>query len=132
MFTPSTSENVTGSGHDDHVPPKKSGWKIMSASDSQPPVDPPESHLAHGSLITRYRFSISGINSFMIASPYGPMFTLFTAYESSKYGVGCWNVTAIMRGKFSDNHESLNAEPPRPPPAGSNPYGAPRPKCPWM
>jgi hypothetical protein len=42
----------------------------------------------------------------MIASPYGPMFTVFTAYESSKYGVGCWNVTAIIRGKLSDNHSS--------------------------
>ena len=27
------------------------------------------------------------------------MFGLFTAYESSKYGVGCWKVTAMMRGK---------------------------------
>ena len=34
----------------------------------------------------------------MIASPYGPLFAEFMAYESSKYGVGCWNVTAIMRG----------------------------------
>src|SRR5256885_1879070 len=25
------------------------------------------------------------------ASPYGPLFAEFTAYESSKYGVGCWN-----------------------------------------
>jgi hypothetical protein len=86
---PSTSEKVTESGQDDHVPPKKSGWKICSASDSHPPVDPPESTRAYGSRITRNRFSTSGMSSCMIASPYGPTFTEFTAYESSKYGVGC-------------------------------------------
>jgi hypothetical protein len=45
------------------------------------------------------------------ASPYGPMFTLFTAYESSKCGVGCWNMTAIMRGKLSSIHCSWNDGP---------------------
>src|SRR6185369_11876263 len=101
MLIPSTSVNVTGSGQYDHVPPKKSGWKTWRASDSQPPVDPPSSQRAHGALITRYRFSISGISSCMIASPYGPTLTEFTAYESSKYGVGCWNVTTMTRGKSS-------------------------------
>ena len=37
----------------------------------------------------------------MIASPYGPTFTEFTAYESSKYGVGCWKVTTTILGKSS-------------------------------
>jgi len=29
-----------------------------------------------------------------------PLFAEFTAYESSKYGVGCWTSTWMMRGKF--------------------------------
>ena len=41
----------------------------------------------------------------MMASPYGPLLTEFTAYESSKYGVGCWNVTAIICGKPSERQE---------------------------
>ena len=40
----------------------------------------------------------------MSASPYGPLFAEFTAYESSKYGVGCWKVTAIKRGKLDELH----------------------------
>src|SRR5438067_408522 len=104
MLMPSTSVNVTGSGQYDHVPPKKSGWKICSASDSHPPVEPPSSQRAHDSLMTRNLFSISGMSSCMIASPYGPTFTEFTAYESSKYGVGCWKVTARRRGKSSRTH----------------------------
>ena len=47
--------NVTGSGQYAHVPPKKSGWKIWSASASHPPVEPPESQRAHGALIARYQ-----------------------------------------------------------------------------
>ena len=69
MSTPSTSVNVTESGHADQVPPKKSGWKIWSASDSHPPVDPPDSTRAYGSRMTRKRFSTSGISSCMMASP---------------------------------------------------------------
>ena len=33
-------------------------------------------------------FSTYGNSSCMIASPYGPTFGEFTAYESSKYGLG--------------------------------------------
>src|SRR5215510_10007254 len=124
MFTPSTSMNVTESGQYDQAPPKKSGWKICSAAASHPPVDPPDRIRAYGSLITRKRFSNSGISSCMIASPNGPLLTEFTAYESSKYGVGCWNVTAIIRGKASPSHafeKSLFS---------SKPYGAASEKCP--
>src|SRR5215831_2887912 len=118
MLTPSTSMKVTESGQYDHAPPKNSGWKICSAAASQPPVDPPERMRAYGSRITRKRFSISGMSSCMIASPYGPLLAEFTAYETSKYGVGCWNVTAIMRGKLSLSHAFEKSLAP------SNPYGA--------
>src|SRR5262249_41327755 len=104
MFTPSTSMKVTESGQYDHAPPKNSGWKICSAAASQPPVDPPDRIRAYGSRMIRKRFSISGTSSCMIASPYGPLFTELTAYESSKYGVGCCQVTAIIRGKLSLSH----------------------------
>ncbi len=71
--------NVTESGQYAQAPPKKSGWKICSAAASQPPVDPPDRMRAYGSRMTRKRFSTSGISSCMIASPYGPLFTEFTA-----------------------------------------------------
>src|SRR6516225_3680110 len=124
MLIPSTSMNVTESGQYDQAPPKKSGWKIWSAALSHPPVEPPERIRAYGSRITRKRFSISGISSCMMASPYGPLFTEFTAYESSKYGVGCWNVTAIMRGKPSLSQAFEKSLVP------SKPYGGASEKCP--
>src|SRR6266436_3628066 len=124
MLMPSTSMNVTESGQYDHAPPKKSGWKICSAAASHPPVDPPDRMRAYGSRITRKRLSNSGTSSCIMASPYGPLFTEFTAYESSKYGVGCWNVTAIVRGKPSPSHAVENSF------FSSKPYGAASEKCP--
>ena len=62
----------------------------------------------------------------MIASPYGPTFGEFTAYESSKYGFGCWKVTRMIRGKRSDIHACEKSFLP------SKPSGAAREKCPWM
>src|SRR6267142_5632759 len=117
MSTPSTSMNVTESGQYDHAPPKKSGWKICSAAASHPPVDPPDRIRAYGSRMTRKRCSISGKSSCIIASPYGPLLTEFTAYESSKYGVGCCQVTAIIRGKASLSHACENSF------FSSKPYG---------
>ena len=38
-----------------------------------------------------------------IASPYGPLFAEFTEYESRKYGVACSKLTAMKRGKPSDD-----------------------------
>src|SRR5437773_10883574 len=52
-----------------------------------------------------------GINSSMIASPYGPLFAEFTAYESSKYGVARWKVTAISRGKLAELQALQNSNP---------------------
>ena len=60
----------------------------------------------------------------MIASPYGPLLTEFTAYESSKYGVGCWKVTAIIRGKPSLSQAFENSF------VSSNAYGGAIEKCP--
>src|SRR5262249_4263376 len=118
--------NVTESGQYDHVPPKKSGCSSCSASDSHPPVDPPDSTRAYGSRITRKRFSTSRRSSCMIASPYGPTFGEFTAYGSSKYGFGCWNVTRIMRGNPSLIHAFENSFLP------SKLFGACSEKCPCM
>jgi hypothetical protein len=53
-----------------------------------------------------------------MASPYGPLLTELTAYESSKYGVGCWNVIAIIRGKSSLCHALEKSF------FSSKPYGA--------
>src|SRR6058998_3037218 len=124
MLMPSTSMKVTESGQYDHAPPKKSGWKICSAAASHPPVDPPERIRAYGSRMMRNRFSISGISSCMIASPYGPLLAEFTAYESSKYGVGCCQVTAIIRGKPLLSHAFENSF------FSSKPYGGAIEKCP--
>src|SRR5262249_52395308 len=124
MFTPSTSMNVTESGQYDQAPPKNSGWKICSAAASHPPVDPPDRIRAYGSRMMRKRFSISGTSSCMSASPYGPLLTEFTAYESSKYGVGCCQVTAIIRGNPSLSHALEKSF------CSSKPYGAPSEKCP--
>ncbi len=40
----------------------------------------------------------------MMASPYGPLLTEFTEYESRKNGVACWKLTAMNRGNPSDTH----------------------------
>ena len=50
MGKPSTSSNATGSGQYDHVAPNSSGYKTICASDSHPPVEPPESQRRRGAL----------------------------------------------------------------------------------
>src|SRR5215211_6405659 len=126
MLMPSTSVNVTESGHDAQAPPKKSGWSSCSASASQPPVDPPDTTRAYDSRIVRNRFSTSGSSSCMMASPYGPTLGELTAYESSKYGFGCWKVTRSIRGNASLIHALENSF------FSSKLLGACSEKWPWM
>ena len=45
---------------------------------------PPSSVRARGSPMARNAFSTCGISSRVMASPYGPLFTELTTYESSK------------------------------------------------
>src|SRR3954447_20895621 len=98
MFTERYERKSIGSGHSAQAPLYASGYMTCTPSASHPPVDPPVVTRAQPAPIPRNCFSIIGIRSSVIASPYGPLFAEFTAYESSKYGVGCWTRTWIMRG----------------------------------
>ncbi len=70
------------------------------AAASQPPVDRPESTRPHGSLTIRNSFSRYGMSSWVIASPYGPTFSVFTEYEVSKYGLASRIVTMTTFDKL--------------------------------
>src|SRR5580698_11663894 len=105
MFTRPYRRKSIGSGYIVHVPPKNLGCCTMSASDSHPPVDPPVNMRAYGFLMIRNFDSTAGISSFMIASPYGPLFAELTAYESSKNGVGCRKDTTIIPGMAFDTQD---------------------------
>src|SRR6185436_6531388 len=100
MFTDRYERKSIGTGQRAHAPLYASGYITWTPSASQPPVDPPTSARAQPWPMPRKRCSMEGIRSRVIASPYGPLFAELTAYESSKYGVGCWTSTWIMRGKF--------------------------------
>ena len=76
------------------------GYSTCTPSVSHPPVEPPVPSPEPNSrrcleIAFRYRESARSV----IASPYGPLFAELTAYESSKYGVGCSMRTSIIRGK---------------------------------
>src|SRR5881628_3124001 len=101
MLTDRYDRKSIGSGQSAHAPLYSSGYITCTPNASQPPVDPPVITRAHGWPMPRNVFSMYGIRSRVIASPYGPLFAEFTAYESSKYGVGCWMRTWIMRGNFA-------------------------------
>src|SRR4029077_678738 len=100
MLTERYERKSIGSGQSAQAPLYASGYFTWTPNASQPPVEPPVVTRAQPAPIPRNCFSIIGIRSSVIASPYGPLFAEFTAYASSKYGVGCWTRTWIMRGTF--------------------------------
>src|SRR5687767_12971154 len=90
-----------GLGCSTEAPPKKFGCRSCNPSADQQPVDAPSTRRAYGWRISRTCSAIYGINSSTTASPYGPVLAELTEYPSGKYGVCCWKLMAMNRGKES-------------------------------